>query len=231
LRRIFLMGWGAALALGAGPAPAASTVYHIPVTLSGAQLTQREVIFSPNGPVKYVWDSGNQLLSPARLNGGEVLTFNFNFDQRLLATDLAANLDPSEMIFWAAGGTGSLAAAPPLPYQWQFLAPSGDLLTPTISGTGVLRNIGTLQGVINPSQTFRTLDLTDSSFSFGGLQLTLTVPATPVGWTVSSVRVNFASDHLQIVAVPEPGSVALGCCGVALLGWAAFRKRVGRGQR
>ena len=190
---------------------AQANIYDFPVTLtpSSYQLSTHEVIFSPGGPIKTVWDPGNVSVMPTALHTGDTLTFDFNLSNRLLATDLAANPDATEMIYWAVAGSGTLSTEQAMPYDWQFLGTSGALFSADVTGTGVLRPIpGQLQGVINVSQTFRTLNLTDGSFAFGGLRLTMTVPSIPSSWTIHSVRVSFAADDIQIV--PEPTFESLG---------------------
>lgn len=198
--------------------------FQIFIDPSSAQISEHEVIFSPNGPIKTVWDPGNVSVSPTTLHFGDILTFDFNLAQALRATDLAANPDTTEMIFWAVSGSGTLPIAESMQYEWQFLSTSGALLSTTITGGGVLRSIpGQVQGVINTSQTFRTLNLTDSSFTFSGLRLTMTVPSISSGWTINSVRSSFAADDIQIVPEPAFGSLA-GLC-MVVLAFARFRQR------
>jgi hypothetical protein len=198
-------------------------VYDFPFSLtpSSYQLSTQQVIYTPGGPIKTVWDPGNVLVAPTALHSGDTLTFDCNLTSPLLATDLASNPDTTEMIYWAVAGNGSLPTQQSMPYDWQFLGTSGALLLSDISGTGVLRTIPSqLQGVINISQTFRTLNLTDSSFAFSGIRLSMTVPTIPSDWTISSVRLSFAADAIQVV--PEPTFTMFG--GLFITG-VAIRRR------
>ena len=223
--RRLVLGIGICLAGAArvGTLHAASVVYTIPMTPTASQLSQRVVIDSQ---YKYVWDSGMLTISPVKLYAGDTLTFNLNFTQALQATDLASYPDASEMIYWAMGGSGTLAVSQTMHYQWQFLSTSGELLAATIPGDGVLRPIpGQVQGVINPSQYFETLNLTDSSFTFAGLSLTVSIPYIASGWTVNFCRIDFASDDLQIVPIPEPAFGSLAGLSVAALACACRRRQ------
>jgi len=103
-------------------------------------------------------------------------------------------------------------------YEWQFVSTSGALLSSDILGNGVLRPIpGQLQGVINASQTFSEINLTDSSFAFGGLRLTLTVPNMPSFWVINGISMDFAADNVQIVPEPSAKSLAELCGTIVVL--------------
>ena len=180
-------------------AQANSYTQDLSVSLSPSQLSTKEVITSP-GPIKTVWDSANQPLTLAALSSGDTLTVNLKFNGFLRATDQQNPVDTREMIYWFLDGTGYLSAAQDMPYGWQFTSASGVLLSSTLSGTGVLRTVnGWAQGAINVSQTFEGSNLTDGSFCFGGIRLTLTMPQIPSGWTPTTVRLAFASDSLVIL--------------------------------
>ena len=199
------------------------SIAHSP---SSYELSTHEVIFSPGGPIKTVWDPGNASVTPTVLRSGDTLTFDFYLTSPLQVTDLASNPDASEMIYWAVGGSGSLSSAQSMNYDWQFLGTSGALLSVDTPGTGVLRPIpGQLQGVINVSQTFRTLNLTDSSFTFSGIRLSMTVPSIPADWTINTVRLDFAADDIRIV--PEPVFESLGGLVLFFAAWERVWSRRG----
>jgi hypothetical protein len=210
-----------------GRIAAQGTIYEFPISIapSSSQLSTHEVIFSPNGPVKTVWDSGNVSVGPKALYSGDTVVFDFALSSLLLASDLASNSDTNEMIYWFVSGSGPLTTSLTMQYEWQFLSTSGALLASNIFGYGVLRPIpGQLQGVINASQTFSELNLTDSSFAFGGLRLTLTVPNMPSFWVINGVRMDFASDNVQIVPEPTAKSLA-GLCGTIVVFMRCWQRR------
>jgi len=189
------------------PAQASSFTQDLSVSLSPSQISTQQVI-SSIGPIKTVWDSPSLPLTQAALFSGDTLTLNLRFDNSLRATDLQNPVDTNEMIYWCLGGTGSLSTPQTMAYVWQFTSASGLLLSSSIPGNGLLRRLadGSIQGVINVSQTFEELNLTYSSFSFGGIRLTLTIPQIASGWTPTFLRLSFASDGLAIV---PPGPARL----------------------
>jgi hypothetical protein len=196
---------------------ATSYTQNLNIGITSSQFSTREVIRSP-GPIKNVWNPSWVKFNQAALFFGDTLTLNLNFDHSLQAADLNDSLDANEMIYWAFGGSGSLSANQDLAYQWRFTSVSGSLLMQPITGTGVLRQLsnGSVQGVINASQTYRELNLTDSSFTFSGIQLTLTIPQIASGWTPGYIIPEIASDRLSMV-VPEPASLSLAGFGFTLL--------------
>ena len=206
------------LACGSTCIPTRASVYQFPITItpSSSQFSIHEVIYSPGGPVKTVWDPGNVSVQPTTLRAGDIAVFDFTLNRPLTATDLASNPDASEMIYWAVSGSGTLSANATMEYDWQFLDASGALLSADIPGTGVLRPIPSqVQGVINVSQTFRTLNLTDSSFAFSGIRLSMVVPSIASGWTINWVRLSVAADEMGVV--PEPTFGLVGGMGLVLL--------------
>ena len=184
--------------------PPQGITYNVPVTLSANQLSQQQIVSIP-GPFKMVWDSGNIAVSPGVLQPTDTLVVNFNFDRAVQASDLIAMSDTNEGIYWVVGGTGSQSSVMAMNYQWQFFTTSGVIFSTTNSGSGWLRPIsgGNVQGVIDTNFVYRLLDLTDSTFTFSGLRLTMVVPTNGAAWTVNTVRVAFGADDVQIISVPN----------------------------
>jgi hypothetical protein len=188
------------------PLPAQATTYtqSLSVALAPSQISTQEVIHS--GLIKTLWECPALPLTQATLVEGDNLSVNLKFDKLLRATDLQNTVDTNEMIYWCFTGAGSLATNLDMAYVWQFTSASGSLFSPSIAGNGLLRRLldGSIQGVINVSETMRELNLTDGSFAFGGIRLTLSIPQIASGWTPTTLRLNFASDGLAILPSGPP---------------------------
>lgn len=214
------------LGLTASDCHAIDFLHNLTVNVDNGQVEQ--------GVLEDIWKSLQITFPQNQLSGGDrlILNVDFNNNGRISVTDELIGDDESIYFFiGGSGGTGG-GAEQQLQYEWLFTDVSGDLKVNPITGTGTLFGISG-NGIINNTNSHRNLNLTDSSFSFGDITLTVTVPNT-IGSFWSPTFVRFEVDGDSIVVVPEPGTYVLGsisCFAVAAIGRLNKREKKRKQER
>lgn len=200
-----------------------------------------------NGQVENgsIWSSetisfGNQLLSADDLF--EIIVV-FENERSIKVTDTLPSTN--ESIGFLIGDSGGVGGSPPLfhnlVYSWIFTGVEGKLDEDAklINGRGEeVGQLGSLtgNGTTNGASP-RKIELTNSSFTFTGINLRVWVPETLKGttWNPGSVRFHVDGDGIEVLnkdgtRAPVPGPLPLLGLGVAFSYTRKLRKRIQAGS-
>lgn len=215
----------------AGSASATSATEDLPFTLDNSQISS----FLGHD----VWQSGkiNFPVVPLSLTGNDTLQLNleFNDNKALKLTSGHGILGDYQSLNFFIGGSQNVDTIwnfwklNPLPYTWEFTDVSGDLGTNPITGRGVMEFDG--DAMIAPLTLPRFIDLTDTSFQFRDVTLTVTVPTgLKYAWTPTFAKFSVDSKDVEIVncpPIPEPLTMSMLAISVASVG-GYIRRRMAR---
>jgi hypothetical protein len=125
----------------------------------------------------------------------------------------------------AIGGDGTLGGSLSLLAGAKFLFQAGKTLdvngaTVSFGGFSIADVLG-----LDSSTPEGTYTLIDGSADFGSLANVVNVGPENAASLGDGKSAYFQQGSLQLVVVPEPGTLALASCGIALAGWSVARRR------